>query len=297
MNFPETEEAPLATRSAARRRLPAHGYAGIVLVVLSWTLSWARIDPFFRYSFFPLWFGYITTMDALVYWRQGTSFYTRNIWKVVQLFIFSSLFWWAFEGANMPVQNWHYILDQRYSRFMYIVIASLDFSTVLPAVLETAEFVTSFRRFQPRLPPANPGPLAPRGIRLIIFGAGIISCIAPVLWPTQTFYLIWVALVLLLDPINNTLRQKSSLGHALALDWRFFLALPLSGLICGFFWEMWNWLAMPKWYYTVPYVGFAKVFEMPILGYTGYLPFALELFALYQLALFLTHQRNDGLAF
>jgi hypothetical protein len=297
MSFLQTEEAPPVAARAARRRLPIYGCVGIALVIVSWVLSWARIEPFFRYTFFPLWFGYITTMDALVYWRRRTSLYTRGGWKVLQLFIFSSLFWWIFEAANVPVQNWHYILDQRYSLLAYIALASLDFSTVLPAVLETAEFVSSFRWFQPKLVPADPGPLAPLWVRLSVFGTGIVSCVAPIFWPAQTFYLIWVALVFLLDPINNTLRRKSSLGHAFAGDWHFFLMLPLSGLICGFFWEMWNWLALPKWYYTVPYVGFWKIFEMPLLGYTGYLPFALELFAMYQTLLLLTRQRHDGLEF
>jgi hypothetical protein len=41
-------------------------------------------------------------------------------------------------------------------------------------------------------------------------------------------------------------------------------------LLTGFFWEMWNYYSLPKWYYTIPYVGFWKVFEMPILGYGGY---------------------------
>ena len=48
---------------------------------------------------------------------------------------------------------------------------------------------------------------------------------------------------------------------------------------------MWNFYSYPKWIYHVPFVGFWHVFEMPILGYTGYLPFALELFALYHLIL------------
>jgi len=78
-------------------------------------------------------------------------------------------------------------------------------------------------------------------------------------------------------------------------DWRFFV-LPLAGIWCGFFWEMWNFYALPKWYYTVPYIGFWKVFEMPLLGYSGYLPFALELFALYQFFLLVTRQKQDYLA-
>jgi len=100
--------------------------------------------------------------------------------------------------------------------------------------------------------------------------------------------------VLILDPINNLLGRKSALAHIAVGDWRFFV-LPLAGLICGFFWEMWNYYALPKWYYTIPYVGFAKIFEMPLLGYSGYLPFALELFAMYQFVLLLTRQQDDHL--
>jgi len=59
------------------------------------------------------------------------------------------------------------------------------------------------------------------------------------------------------------------------------LSLLAAGLMCGFFWEFWNYWAITKWYYNVPYVGFFKIFEMPILGYLGYLPFALELYAMY----------------
>jgi hypothetical protein len=58
---------------------------------------------------------------------------------------------------------------------------------------------------------------------------------------------------------------------------------------------MWNYHASPNWYYTIPYVGFWKIFEMPLLGYSGYLPFALELFAMYQFTLFLLRQQEDDL--
>jgi hypothetical protein len=63
-----------------------------------------------------------------------------------------------------------------------------------------------------------------------------------------------------------------------------------AGLVCGFFWEMWNFWSLPQWYYTVPHVGFGKVFAMPILGYGGYLPFALEIFAVYHFVRLLTRR-------
>jgi hypothetical protein len=53
---------------------------------------------------------------------------------------------------------------------------------------------------------------------------------------------------------------------------------------------MWNYWSLPQWYYTVPHVGFGKVFAMPILGYGGYLPFALEIFAVHHFARLLTRR-------
>ena len=47
----------------------------------------------------------------------------------------------------------------------------------------------------------------------------------------------------------------------------------LAALACGFFWELWNWHSLAKWIYTVPYVDRWHGFEMPLLGYAGYLPF------------------------
>jgi hypothetical protein len=52
------------------------------------------------------------------------------------------------------------------------------------------------------------------------------------------------------------------------------------GLCCGLLWETWNYWAGAKWVYTVPFVGFLKVFEMPILGFVGFLPFSLEAYVM-----------------
>lgn len=277
-----------------KRRFPTYGFVALALCLTAWAVSWLRIDPFFRYSFFPIWLGYILFMDALVLMRRGESLLTRMRWRYVQLFLISSVLWWVFEVLNLAVQNWHYVMDQSYSPLAYVLIASLDFSTVLPGVMETAEFLTTFKSLHPRLPASNPGPRLPLRILILVEVIGIICLILPWIFPQYFFGLIWLSVVLILDPINNLLGRKSVLAHIAVRDWRFFV-LSLGGLICGFFWEMWNYYASPKWYYTVPYVGFLKIFEMPLLGYSGYLPFALELFAMYQFALLLLRKEDDHL--
>ena len=42
--------------------------------------------------------------------------------------------------------------------------------------------------------------------------------------------------------------------------------------------ELWNNWARAKWQYTVPIMENLKIFEMPLPGYLGFPPFALECF-------------------
>ncbi len=278
-----------------KKRFPSYGLCALALCLLSWACSWLRIEPFSGYSFFPLWFGYILFMDAVVVARRGTSLLRRMRMRYLLLFLLSSVFWWIFEAFNVPVQNWHYVLNYPYSPFAYFLLSSLYFSTVLPAVMETAEFLSTFNLLHPRLPADTSGPRLPLRPLLVIELLGVVSLLLPIYLPHYGFPLIWLCLALLLEPINNFVGRKSALAHIAVRDWRF-CVLPLAGLCCGFLWEMWNFYALPKWYYTVPFIGFWKIFEMPLLGYSGYLPFAIELFALYQFTLFLLRQPDDYLA-
>lgn len=54
------------------------------------------------------------------------------------------------------------------------------------------------------------------------------------------------------------------------------IATLLSGLVCGILWEAWNYWAVAKWIYTVPFFENTKIFEMPVLGYLGFSLFAVE---------------------
>ena len=276
-------------------RFPFYGVLALALCLASWACAWLRIEPFSPYTFFPLWLGYILFVDALVVARHGKSLLTRARWRYILLFLISSVFWWAFEGLNIPVQNWHYVFDKPYSALGFFLIASLNFSTVLPAVMETAELLSTFKPLHPRLSSSEIGPRLPLRILLLVEALGVVCFILPWVYPQYCFGLIWLCVALILDPINNFFGRKSALAHIAVSDWRFFV-LPLGGITCGFFWEMWNFFSLPKWYYTIPYVGFWKIFEMPILGYSGYLPFALELFAMYQFVLLLARRKEDYLA-
>src|SRR2546426_1047853 len=93
--------------------------------------------------------------------------------------------------------------------------------------------------------------------------------------------LVWVGYVLLLEPINYRWGRASWLRALERGDASLVASLLASGLVCGVLWEFWNYRALAQWTYTVPYFGAVKVFEMPVLGYLGFPPFALECYAMY----------------
>ncbi len=259
--------------------LSAHGILGLALIAVAWPASWLQLQPLAEYSFFPLWLGYILVMDALVLRRKGTSLLVHDPRAFLGLFVASVPLWWAFEGINYYTQNWHYSGAGEYSTLRYFLVASWHFSIVIPAVFETAELVGSSGLVNRFLH----GPVLPDSWMLPV-GAmvlGLASLLSLVLWPNYAFAGSWLCLFLLLDPINYLRGRPSILAWLRRGDWRLMVALGTGALVCGWFWEMWNYWAFPKWQYTIPMVDFAHVFEMPLLGYGGYLPFGLEVYAAY----------------
>jgi len=252
-------------------------WLGVLLLAVCWPINWS-VRGSTAYFFFPLWLGYILVVDALVLSRTGTSLWTRSRRDFALLFVASSPVWWIFEAINQRTNNWEYLGTAHFTQVEYYLLCTLSFSTVMPAVFESAELVRSFRwieRF-------GRGPRVPASGRITVgsFLGGLALLALTLGWPKYFYPFVWVSLVLILEPINRSLGRQHLLQRLQNGDWRAVVALSLGALLCGFFWEMWNFYSYPKWVYHTPGTQFLHLFEMPLLGYGGYIPFALELFAL-----------------
>lgn len=266
-----------------RQRFPWHGWVGLALVAVVWPLNWGLAGLRTHLLFAPLWLGYVLATDGLCLVRNGTSILTRSPRLWLQLFLLSAPTWWLFEWINARLQNWEYSARGEFTDLEYFLLASVSFSTVMPAVLTTAELVRGagfVQRF-------GRGPVwRVSRVRLAsyaLLGAAMIAAmLARPLW----FYPFeWTSLVFLLEPLAHGIGRRSFSRDLQRGDWRTWMSLWLGGLVCGFFWELWNYWSDPRWTYHTPGVEFGHVFEMPILGYLGYFPFAMELWLLAQLCL------------
>ena len=72
------------------------------------------------------------------------------------------------------------------------------------------------------------------------------------------------------------MREKSVLDPVAQGNWSTFFRFGLASLICGFCWETWNYYALAKWVYSVPWTHRFLIWEMPLIGFAGYLPFGVE---------------------
>ena len=109
-------------------------------------------------------------------------------------------------------------------------------------------------------------------MNLRLLFAGLVMLALTLRWPKFFYPFVWISLVLILEPVNRWLGRPHFLEWLQHGDWRPVISLSLGALICGFFWEMWNYWSWPQWIYHTPGANFLHVFEMPLLGYGGYIP-------------------------
>ena len=264
-----------------KNKYPLHGWIGLCLITIFWTMNWSLDCPHTHWAFFPLWLGYCLTIDGLVLFRTNTSLLTRSWRKYAGLFIISAPVWWLFEIFNWRLQNWRYLGVENLTPMQYGFWTTLSFTTVIPAVFGSAELVASLDIIEKLkrgfiLRPDKP-------TTICFFICGMIMLFLMLVWPRLFFPFLWLSLFFLLEPVNVWLGNRSFAEWTQKGDWRPVISLWLGVLLTAFFWEMWNYYSFPKWIYHVPWGGWYKVFEMPLLGYGGYLPFSLELFAFYHL--------------
>jgi hypothetical protein len=243
-------------------------------------------NQFVGHWFTPIvWTGYILFADALVFKLKARSLVTSDRLEFVIIVLVSIGGWWLFEFYNAPrfwksgLELWWHYHNLEPNLFLRRQGYDWAFATIFPLLFLTAEVfaATIFKRKGSGLAIKLSRPVQ---VALVLLGA--IGTVTPLVWPSAWLApVIWLSFILLLDPLNAMRGWPSITGDLARGDWRRLWSLLASGLLCGVLWEFWNYWALSKWTYTVPYFGNVKIFEMPVLGFLGFPPFAIECWAIY----------------
>ena len=228
------------------------------------------------------WVGYLLVLDgfltALGRWRgnpQISSLRSRP-YRFIAAWLTSVPVWCFFDWVNfhfLDAWRYHGLPPHWWQRYSGYFVA---FAAISPGMFLAAQAYQQLglRRLK------TTGIRINRSIQVVVCLIGACFMLYPLLVrdPVGTLTL-WISLMFLLDPINHWLGAPSILG-----DWRAgrfgrTLALMAGGATCGFLWEFWNYWAATKWTYNLPYLGSLepyRYFEMPWIGFFGFLPFAIE---------------------
>ena len=267
------------SQTESSQSFPWWGWLGIFGGGMAWVLGWTRFEWFADlqpHTFTPLWLAFIVVINGLAYRHNGHCLLLDRPLYFLLLFPVSAAFWWFFEYLNRFVQNWYYI-GPEFSAWEYFWYATLPFSTVLPAVLSMRDWILSthwlrnkFRKFR-SIRITNPKALATLILAASAAGLALIG-----VWPNIFFPLLWVSPLLIIISLQTLMGEEHIFGKLATGNWSGVVAAALAAVICGVFWEMWNYFSLAKWEYSIPFVHRFQIFEMPLLGYAGYLPFGLQ---------------------
>ena len=288
------KEKQVAPKPAVFYPFPWWGWIGLTTGLTAWIFAWTRF-PWFAgfqpHTFTPLWLSFILVINAFTFRRTGKCMIINRPKYFIMLFPVSATFWWFFEYLNRFVQNWQYI-GVHFSSWEYFFYATISFSTVLPAVLGTREWIQSFSWLHKKcnnlitISIFQSKPVAFSVLMVFSTGIALIG-----IWTDYLFPLLWISPLLIivsLQILSGENHVFSDIGRG---DWRLVISSALAALLCGCFWEMWNYFSLAKWIYSVPFVHRYEIFEMPFLGYAGYLPFGLECSLIGEILARICHQK------
>jgi hypothetical protein len=267
-------------------------FAVPLFLLLSFTLMLRRIEPFYTNFYSIAWWCYILWLAARNELHDGPSRFSypslfQHPLQYFGLTLLSAATWFFFELYNARLHNWAYVgvPAQRWIRWPGYFAA---FGTVLPGIFETARWLESW--LKERAIVTDSFDRTPRQAqwarkwKLPAAVMGILCMALPLVYPPWFFPCIWAGMIFVLDPFAESIGETNLVANLFFGDYRRPWLLLSAGLICGLFWELFNFWAGAKWIYTLPYLQFWKMFEMPVLGFLGFPPFALECWLIYVLA-------------
>ena len=261
-----------------------YGFIGILLISFAEINFFLKIQPLASWYFPIIWLGFILVVDALIYKIRKYSPLMNHPVGLAFIFLLSIPFWYVFEFWNIFTLNWYYTPE--FTPLIRFVSAAFIF----PAIYETYLLISTVHLFD-NIKLQKSHKITKKVLYSIVL-LGVICFIIPVFFPKFAFPMAWLTFFFILDPINYLHKQPSIIGHLKDKNLKVPLSFLFTGIIIGFLWEFWNYWAIPKWTYDIPFISFFKIFEMPILGYLGYFPFAFELYSMYWFVISLfTHKK------
>ncbi len=273
--------ARTVSAKAGSARFPLWFWLGGAIMIASWMAMWGQFDwlgPVVYGVFTPLWWGAILTLDGLVYRRtNGSSLLATRPRTVLAVSLASTVGWFFYEYLNyFALRNWYYPVTDVFSKTGYWIAFALAYTTITTVIFEWYLLLNSFDAIARRFRNGWAFRLS-RTAQSGVMGLGILLMAACALLPNQFFFAIWAGPIMIQASALSLGGAWTPFTPIAKGNWGPVLLMAVASLLTGIWWEFWNNWSAPSnphfWQYDVPFVNVLHVFEMPLLGYLGYLPF------------------------
>lgn len=241
---------------------------GLLISLIGVAATAGLIPPLADYTYPIVWWGLLLMVDGYNWRRHKLSLWRNGPRRFLLITVpVSVLFWLLFEIMNLPSPQWRYkgAIDNLNAQVLFGFIA---FSTVIPIMAESYWLIAG----EFCLPPAFSQWFRKWRSASILLGLALASIpfFNGNFWFNQGIWLAPALVLLTFTKIRPCPRSAP-----------FIRALILSGLLAGFFWELLNYWARTHWEYIIlPHA--PHLFQMPLPGYLGFIPFALTAMVVYE---------------
>lgn len=288
--FKKTIPAP---RTPSRPDFPWWFWLGVIMwgvpLILLWThRPWPHLGWLLKFSDIPLFWGFILILDGYAYKRGGHSMMSTNPRELIGIGVASVSGWMVFDFLNFFIHmNWYYPFGNNLDGREFLLYALIGSSGFLPMAFEWYYLLRTFEGIRNRFsngPKWNPK----LWVKILVLVLSYVMLFFMGVNPNTFFYFVWLGPVIILTYMLEFVGIWTPFRPIIQGNWSYFLIFALTFLFQGIILEFENYVSAARnaagvpilcqspafWMYHLPYVHRYCVFEMPLLGYLGYLPFS-----------------------
>jgi hypothetical protein len=270
--------------------LPIWFWVGLILWSVTLTFDSLIVDyPKFllNWGAIPLFWGFTLMLDGWVYVRTGGhSMVAKKPQAVIAIGAAAISGWLQFEYFNFFVdESWYYPKGDLIPPAEFVVYSVIGTSGLFIPAIQWYHLLRTYDAFNYKYS-AGPKLAFPKWLQWVILISAAVGMFVAPFFPDDLFFILWYSPLVILSIILTWLKIWTPFTPIKNGDWSYMVLLALSYLIQGFLFECWNYMSgkhMPDgslisyspdyWIYSIPYVSKYHIFEMPLLGFMGYLPF------------------------
>jgi len=281
---------PVKNQEARFVRFPFWFWGGIIAWAGTLFVLWMHFSEpvmLINWAVVPLFWGFTFMLDGIVYKRTGgKSLMTEAPREVIAIGVASVAGWLIFEYLNFFVDdNWCYPMGVNIHISEFVMYAVVGSSGLMPMALEWYSLFNTFDKFKYKYS-YGPKIALPEWLKTaMIVIAFAVMFIMP-FFPDIMFAALWVApMIILAGALSKAKLWTPFLGLKDG-NWSPMALCALSYGVQGILCECWNYFSgvhgaggnvfshnPDYWTYSIAYIDKYHVFEMPLLGLMGYLPF------------------------